>query len=171
MSEDKCIERTIEIKGNYFYNIIGGFFIMMAIMGIQMLLDLDPSDTIGYIAMIAWILVILCLGACAFLEANKKVTLCKEGIYSHTLVSKRFLGWSEIKDWGLSYSGHSRGAGKIFHLYFSKNVFRIKNARKKKLKGKMIKIEIFEAEYVKNINKVIPYCKDKTCVEPFIGEL
>jgi len=171
MSENKCFEKSIEIKGSSFYNIPGIIFIVMAIIGFQQLLDSEPSDMIGCIVGLAWILVVLCLSACSFLEANKKVILCKDGIYSHTLRSKRFLGWDEVKDWGLSYAGNSRGGGKIFYLYFSKNIFRIKNARKKKLKGKMIKIEIFEAEYSKILNNVIPYCKDKTCVEPFVGEL
>jgi len=171
MFEHNRLKNPIIIKGNSLYSIVGIVFIVIAIIGLNLLLDSDPGDSMsGYIFNIVWIIITLILSGCSFIEAGKKVILCDTGIYSCTLISEDFIDWNEVKDWGLSYYGRARGGGEIFYLYFSKNVFKIKSARKKKLKGKMIKIEIFDAEYVKTLNNVIPYCKKRTFVKPFIGE-
>lgn len=169
--ENNMGKKPIIIKGNTLHSVGGIVFIIMAIIGLNLLWDMDSCDSMSaYIFSIVWILIALIFSVCSFIEASKKVILCDTGVYFRSLISKDYLDWNEIKDWGLSYSGSARGGGEIFVLYFSKNVFRIKNARKKSLKGKMIKIEIFEAEYVKTLNNVIPYCKKKTFVDPFIGE-
>lgn len=171
MFEHNRFKNPIIIRGNSLHSVGGMAFIVMAIIGLNFLLDLDPSDSMSaYIFIIIWILIVIIFSVCSFIEAGKKVILCDNGIYSYTLISEDFLDWNEIKDWGLSYSGRARGGGEIFYLYFSKKSFQKKSACKKKLKGKMIKIEIFEAEYVKILNNVIPYCKKKISVEPFVGK-
>lgn len=171
MIEPNSFKNTIIIKGDSLYSIVGIGFSVMAIIGLKLLLDMDPNDNIlAYFFIIVWISIVLILSINSFITAGKKLILCDKGIYSKTLISEDFLDWSEVEDWGISYAGSSQGGGEIFYLYFSKNIFPIKNARKKKLKGKVIKIEVFGAEYKKIINSVIPYCKKKTLVDPFVGE-
>ena len=45
-----------------------------------------------------------------------------------------------------------------------------KNNFRKKLKGNMIKILVVGEDYYVVTEKVIPFCKSKSSVNPFIGE-
>jgi hypothetical protein len=40
----------------------------------------------------------------------------------------------------------------------------------KKLKGKMMKIYVFQDDYSEVVSEIIPFCSEKTNVKPFIGK-
>ena len=89
--------------------------------------------------------------------------------YSSIIKTKHY-DWSEIKDFGLSYSGQVRGGGNTYDLYFSKKQQKTKNNCKKRLKGDVIKIFIFGDDYRVASEKVIPYCEKYATEPPFVGE-
>lgn len=165
------MQENIEVKGNTFHRVAGIVFLVMACTGVRLLLNMELGEDIaGVLFLIVWIVITLGWSFCGFFEANKRVSIDEKGVYLRTFISKDFLAWSEIKDWGLSYYGQSRGFGEVFCLYFSKNALQCKGTRKKKLKEKMIKIEIFQEEYTRVVETIIPYCKEKTIVEPFVAK-
>ena len=150
---------------------------IMAIIGFRILFLLLPfdegytlADVLGLIFVCLWIVIVISMGIFAFVTNSKKIEINGEGVLCSTVFKKEFLKWSEIKDWGLSYCGLTRFEGNTYYLYFSKNPQKTKNECKKKLKGKMIKMHVIGNDYVEAVRDVIPFCREKTSAEPFIGK-
>lgn len=142
---------------------------MLASIGIQQLGALLPFEE-NYISPDVWILVVLGMCVFSFLSNSKQVTINSDGILCKSRINKKFIKWSDIKDWGLSYCGQTRIEGNTYYLYFSEHECKVKNECRKNLKGKMIKTFVVGNEYFDAVDKVIPFCKDKTEIKPFIGK-
>ena len=99
-----------------------------------------------------------------------KFTISDQGVSYDSWFRKVFLSWADVRDWGLSYSGRSKHGENVYDLYFSPHVCLVKNDCKKKLKGKMIKFQMVGKEYGETVSRIIPFCRMKTTVEPFIGK-
>lgn len=117
-----------------------------------------------------WIFVVLSMGIFAFATNSKQITINGEGVLCNSWFSQKFIKWADIKDWGLSYCGQTRGEGNTYYLYFSKHECQIKNECKKKLRGKMIKTFIIGNDYFDAVNKIIPFCSEKIDKAPFVGK-
>ena len=171
----KLDQNKITLKGNRIFLGIGVIALIMAITGVRlvfMLLPLEEDHTImdvlGLIFICFWVTIVLSMGIFAFVTNSKQIEITDEGVLCRSLVTKMFLKWSEIGDWGLSYCGQTRGEGNTYYFYFSKKPQQIKNECKKKLKGKMIKIFVIGSDYAEVVSKVIPFCKERTSIEAFI---
>lgn len=167
----------IIIKQNTTFLGIGFVAMLMAVIGFRLLFGLLPFeegytfvDVFGLIFVCVWILIVLGIGTYAFVTNSKQITISDDGVLCNTWFTKEFISWSEIKDWGLSYCGQARWEGNTYYLYFSKSVYPIKNDCKKKLKGKMIKIFVIGNDYAEAVSKIVPFCNERTSVEPFIGK-
>lgn len=177
MSKISQTENQITIKQNGFFLMLGIGALLMAIEGIRMIFGLLPfeegytfADILGLSFICVWVIVVLSMVVFAFNTNSKKMILNVEGILCKSLLNKKFIEWTDVKDWGLSYCGQTRGEGNTYYLYFAKNECRTKNDCKKKLKGKMIKIIVMGDEYLQMVNEVISFCEDKTNVSPFIAK-
>lgn len=173
----KLDSNKITLKSNrlYFGTVI--IAIIMAIIGFRILFLLLPfeedatyADVFGLIFLCVWIVIVLSIGIFAFLAVYKKIEINDEGVLCRSFFKKTLFKWSEIRDWGLSYCGQTRFEGNTYYFYFSKEPQEIKNVCKKKLKGKMIKVLVVGSEYAEVVSKVIPFCKKRTSIEPFIGK-
>lgn len=173
-------ENRIIIKGNIMFIAGGVVAAVMAFGGIKFLFELfvnflyyrgqyDVGDYIGLVFMCFWVSVALGMSFYSFKTGSQKIIIDDDGILSKTWFDKKTIKWSDIKDWGLSYCGQTRGEGNTYYLYFSEHECEVKNECRKKLKGKMIKTIIFEDDYSDAVNKIIPFCADKTSVVPFVG--
>lgn len=170
-------DNVIIVKPNSAFRLVGIFALFMAAVGIYLIFGLLPleenytvADIVGVVFIVAWVLVVLSMGIYAFVTNSKQLMITDEGIFCDSWFSKDFIKWSDVKDWGLSYCGQTRGEGNTYYLYFSKREHPIKNDCKKSLKGKMIKTFIFDREYADIVTTVIPFCTDRTEVKPFVGE-
>ena len=177
MFEFSQSKNQIVIKRNTTFLAIGVVVILMAIAGVCLVLGLLPfeknytfADVFGLIFIFAWILVLLSMGVFAFVTNSKQITINNEGVLCMSWISKSFIKWDNIKDWGLSYCGQTRGEGNTYYLYFSKHECQIKNECKKKLKGKMIKTFVIGDDYLDIVNIIIPFCSGKTDRTPFVGK-
>ena len=132
--------------------------------------EVSSADIFGGIFICIWLAVVLWMGVYGLVTASKKLTVDAEGVCCSSLFYKRSLAWREIRDFGLSYAGQTRGEGNTYYLYFASSEQKTKNECKKKLKGKMIKIEIIGGEYQAAVSELIPFCRKFTTVEPFVGE-
>ena len=100
--------------------------------------EFNYVDLSGLIFMLFWTAVVMSMAIYGFRTSIKKVTVNSEGVSIQILFIKNHYYWSEIKDFGLSYSGSTRGGRHYYDLYFAKEKQKTKNKYKKKLKGKMI---------------------------------
>lgn len=176
----KAEKDFIEIKSEEMFVWMVAVVAIMFCFGIKQICELLPlgkgyeaSDLFGVIFMCVWTALVGTIGIIALVTNIKKVDISETGVLSKTLLSKKTLEWSEIKDYGLSYCGKSRsgwGFENTYYLYFSKDEQQVKNNCKKKLKGKMIKVAVMGESYGEVINEVLPFCKERTGIEPFIGE-
>ena len=167
----------ITIKGNTIFLGIGIVACIMAGAGIRMLFEILPleesytgADVFGLVFICAWILIVSTMGLFAFVTNSKSLTVDGQGVLCRSWFGRKFIKWSDVQDWGVSYCGQTRGEGNTYYLYFSKQVCSVKNKCKKKLKGEMIKTIVMGSDYPEVVEKVIPLCKTKTDVPPFIGE-
>ena len=167
----------IVLKGNNYFFVMGIVAIIMAAIGCGLILSLLPfeegytfSDVFGLIYLCLWVILVLSGAIFSFVTGSKKIIINDDGILCSTFLKKNLLKWAEIKDWGLSYCGQTKGEGNTYYFYFSHEPQRNKNECKKRLKGKMIKTYIIGDDYSEVLSKVIPFCKERTSVEPFIAK-
>lgn len=167
----------IIIKRNTTFLGIGVVTIIMAIAGIRLLFGLLPfeenytlADVFGLVFVCVWIVIVLSMGIFAFATNCKQITINSDGVLCESWFRKMFIKWADLKDWGLSYCGETRGEGNTYYFYFSEHECQIKNESKKRLKGKMIKTFVIGNDYLEAVSKIIPFCKDKTDITPFIGK-
>lgn len=165
------------IKPNITFLGIGVVAIIMAIAGVRLVFGLLPfeegytfADVFGLVFVCAWTLFVLSMGIFAFATNSKKITINSEGILCVSWFGKKFIKWTDIKDWGLSYCGQTRWEGNTYYLYFSEQECAIKNDCKKKLKGKMIKTFVIGNDFSEAVGKIVPFCEKKTYITPFIGK-
>lgn len=175
MSRISRLDNQIVVKRDPMQIGIGISALFMAGTGVKLLLDMRPfghtlGDVLGGAFICVWITLVLTLGLSAAIQGSKQITIRMDGVQCKSLVKTEFLEWYEIKDWGLSYCGQTKGEGNTYYLYFSKQVFPVKNVCKKKLKGKMIKTHVYEDGYNDTVTEIVPFCKKRTRVEPFIGK-
>lgn len=167
----------IILKGKSFFLVMTLGAGYMAYQGISLLCGLfsheegyTGADILGAVFVCFWTLMILCMGIYALLQGTKKIIIDEQGVLCKTLFTKRFLTWPEIADWGISYCGQTRGEGNTYYLYFSEQIQSVKNECRKKLRGSMIKYFIMGDEYYEAITELVPFCKERCSVEPFIGK-
>lgn len=177
MPVDTDPNRSIVMKQNPVFLFIGACACLMSLFGIHLLFGLlpledgyTPMDIFGVIFVCVWIIVVLCMGLFALETCSRKISIDHRGVYCRSWFRKDFLAWSEIRDWGLSYCGQTRGEGNTYYLYFSPDLCTVKNEFSKKLKGKMLKTFVIGDDYADAINKIIPFCREKTGVVPFVAE-
>ncbi len=161
-------------KLNLFMLIIPLF---MFVSGIQLVLGLIPFeegytgfDVFGFAFACLWTAVVGVMSLYLVFDILKRTVVDANGITVMFLSYKKEIAWMNVKDYGLSYSGKTRGDGNMYDLYFSTEEQKLKNKFRKKLKGNMIKIVVIGEEYQDVIESVIPFCQAKTTVIPFIGE-
>lgn len=176
MFEYDKVNNQIIIKG-YSYFKIGGFFTLaMAFMGIRLLAGLVPfeegytgADVFGLIFVFVWVFGVLSMSVAFFSMGGRRIILSDAGVLAKSWFKEELLDWSDIQDYGLSYCGQTKWEGNTYYLYFSRRVFVVKNNYRKKLKGKMIKTIILSGDYAEAVNVVIPFCRRRTHIEPFIA--
>ena len=170
-------KNQITIKRNTTFLGIGIVAILMAITGVRLLFGLLPfednytlADVFGLVFVCVWLTVVLSLGIFAFSTNSKQIIINNDGVLCKSWINKKFIKWADIKDWGLSYCGQTRFEGNTYYLYFSEHECQIINECKKRLKGKMIKTFIIGNDYFDAVSNVIPFCKDKIDIMPFVGK-
>ena len=167
----------LTIKGYRLFAFIGVFALFMGAQVLRLLFLMEPfsgefplSDLPGFIFLCLWIVLVWTLGLSAIATSSKQIVIDSEGILCKTWFRKQYIKWPDVKDFGISYCGQTRGEGNTYYLYFSKHECPVKNQCRKKLKGKIIKTYVFEGHYTEVVNKVLPFCKDKTDIPPFVGK-
>ncbi|MBR5273398.1 MAG: hypothetical protein IKU25_08445 [Clostridia bacterium] len=171
-------EEKIIIKNDLDFMVIGITTVIMAIAGVRLLFLLLPfdkendmfSNVFGLAFIIIWLINTVCLGIFAFTSNSKRVTIDRDGVSCESWFNKKFIKWADVKDYGLSYCGQTRFRGNTYYLYFAEFDCPTKNECSKKLKGKMIKTIVIADDYSETVEKVIPFCAEKTDVTAFIGK-
>ena len=119
-----------------------------------------PTDILDIVFVAAFVFTVLGFSVYCLISGFKKLEITERGVRS----GRRFYEWAKIKDWGVSYYATTRSGDSFYCLYFSEKKI------DKKLKGKMIKFIVSEKNFHKIINDVIPFCKEKTEISPFIWQ-
>ena len=170
-------ESQIHIKPNATFLGIAVATFGMAVVGFKLLLGLLPleqgytfADVFGVAFVCCWVLAVLVMAFFSLHTASKKITIDREGVCSKSWFKTEVIRWIDIQDWGLSYCGQTRFEGNTYYLYFSMQEHQIKNECTKKLKGKMIKVIVVGDEYKEVVDRVLPFCMDKTYIKPFVGK-
>lgn len=168
-----------EIKSHGIFIPIGVTACFMAFMGGKLILEIvlgmlggepfEKADIFGLAFLCLWFSLVLWMAFKSFSEGSKRVCISGEGVVLRSLLKKVFVPWDEICDYGISYSGKAKGGGSIYDLYFSRDYQQEKNECSKRLRGKIVKISIEGEEYRTLAEVVIPYCRHRCCVAPFIG--
>ncbi len=151
------------------YNVLYGFFAPEP-DDMELVDDtFTTADLFGILFMCLWVGVVLFIGASALLLGCQVITVDANGVTSQSLCFQKTLTWKEIKDYGVSYYGQTRGEGNTYALYFATNVQPVKSDCKKKLKGNMIKAYVIGDAYDDVIQKVFSFCMRYTEVQPFVA--
>lgn len=168
-------DNSIKIHNSNIFLMLSIGCVVMTIAGILLLINIFPDghfeagDILGVIFLSLWTCVAFGMGLFSFINLSKVLILKEKGITCRSIVKKDFIDWSEIKDWGLSYCGLTRGVGNTYYLYFSQVLLKTKSKERKILKGTKIKINVLEGEYPEIANKIIPYCKEYIQASPFVS--
>lgn len=176
MSVISAKDNRIVIKGpTYFvvFSIVGAY---MSYEGLSMIFSMLPFqgdygalDYFGLAFLCVWTAIVISFTLFGFISFTKRIIIDQEGIHYSTVMKKELIKWSQIQDFGVSFSG-CVGPGKavcMYDLYFSKEVLKVKKNGKKVLKGKLIKIYLFDDYLSELSDTVFPYCKKFTSVEAY----
>ena len=112
------IERSsnqIELKNDSsMFGLIGVMALAMSAFGIFIINGLLPfedgftfANVFGLAFACLWTLITFSMGISAFALNSKRITISSEGIGYRTWFKKRMFEWSEIQDWGISFSGRT----------------------------------------------------------------
>ena len=142
---------------------------------VPMFFEFDGS--IGDLAVGAYICLwlggILLAAIISFYRDSKKMVINDDGILYSSLFGKKYLDWSAVQDYGLSYDGRSGEGSDIsnsYIIYFANEKQKSKNQYRKKLSGEILKVHIRADDYNYFLECAIPFCMSQTDVEPFIPE-
>lgn len=105
-----------------------------------------------------------------FYESSELLLIDDKGITYTAIGTRKFIPWSLLKDFGISYSGHIKYGGSVSTLYFSKEIQEEKNKHSKRLKGDLIKIKVYGNEAERVRDQIIPFCSAYTEIEPYRGK-
>ena len=136
---------------------------------INLIEEFNSADLSGLIFMLFWTSIVMCMSFHGFYAGGKRVTIDESGVSLEMLFIKKHYDWSEIADFGISYSGRMRNGERHYDLYFSKIKQKEKDKYKKKLKGSMIRTFVFGDEYYKVLREIFTFCNGRTSVEPFVS--
>lgn len=144
-------------------------------VGVKLLIDqclemeqFHWMDAVGGAFLLLWIGLALWMGFKASELAKTVLVFCDEGIVLAGPRSTRELKWEAVQDYGLHYIGKSRGTN-LYELYFADRPQKQKNGQTRRLDKEVIRIQIRGAEeYDQIMAQILPYCKDRTDVKPFI---
>lgn len=159
---------TITIKNKFNFALVIVTVIMVAGC-IPFFKGLKITDIVGVVFACLWTVVVIATVISLFSMYNKTLILSNDGVLRKQIFSRKFYYWDEIQDYGLYYCGNKREEINIYCLYFSKEYLQHDNGFDKRLKGKMIKIIVTEYEYNEIIKDVIPFCRQRTAIEPFVA--
>ena len=161
-----------EIKGrNVFYLgyiVIGGFMFCSGAYCIVGLFPIEGAyDVFGLIFMLVWLSVVGGMMFFGLSNYTAEVSVTHNGIYSNNLFQKRYIGWHEVRDFGITYDGHDGGGTNFYILYFSPKELPLRKSYKKKLRGRMIKARIIGDDYYNITDELFAYCSEFTETGPF----
>lgn len=169
-------EIIVKQKQNSIFITVGITLVGIAAFCVWQLVLLHPFETaytlvdvLNAIFVSSWIVFVLGLGIYTIETNSKRVIINNDGVLCKSLFGMQQIKWSDIKDWGISYSGQARWEGNRYCLYFSKHQCPIKDDCRKKLKGKMIKTFVYEKEYAEAVSRIVPFGKARVTIEPFVG--
>ncbi len=128
----------------------------------------EPVNVFGDIFVLMWLSVMGYFILFSFNEFFKKTTISKEGVICRSFFGTKKYMWPEIKDFGISYSGQTRGEGNTYYLYFSADILNQNRKGKKKMNRSVIKVIFTSDDSDAFINEVIPFCRESTNVVPFL---
>lgn len=155
------------------FGIIASFMSAIGVYLIVTTLPFEDGSTVENVLslgfMLIWTLLTMSMATFAFSEHFSKIIIDSEGVKRSSLFSRKSFSWTEIADWGLSYCGQTRNEGNTYYFYFSDKIQESRNETKKRLRGKMIKMIVSGDEYSEIVNRVVPFCRERSHVEPFIG--
>lgn len=177
MTQIRILKDKIIFECNKMMMLILIIPISMLGSGIQLVTGLVPFeedytgfDVFGFAFACVWTFVIGVMTFYLVFNFGKKTILDSEGITTTFLFYKKELEWREIQDYGVSYTGQTKGEGNTYYLYFSNEEQKQKNRFRKKLKGNIIKVIIVGEDYYEITKKVLPFCQRKTSVTPFVAD-
>ena len=172
------IEHTnsrMTLKGSNSFAAVGVVAFVMGSVGIFLISDMlrsadssaDSSDVLGVVIASVWTLLTFSMGVYALASGSRTLTLDDDGVTCKTWFQQSFLPWNEVNDWGLSYHGRDRWGNNFYDLYFSREMYPVRNECAKKLRGRILRVTI--DDYMQAVNSIIPFCRGKTTVVPFVG--
>ena len=135
---------------------------------VRMIMEETDRDVIGIVFIAVWLLIGLSVLVFGMLrKLFSYVEISSEGITYTDWFKKKNILWCELKDYGISFEGRSKGVNN-YTLFFSDEILPEKNMNKKKLKGVAIKLDMVQVDYAGIYTKLIPYCNRYTGLKPFL---
>ena len=138
MFEFSSSKEQVIIKRNTIFMSIGLVLIIVAIVGVRLLFGLLPfeenytfEDIFDLLFVCVWVVAVFSIGFFGFITNSKRLVINNDGILCKSIFNKSFIKWTDVKDWGLSYCGETRGEGSTYYLYFSQHKCEIKMITRK----------------------------------------
>lgn len=175
----KSTNNGFELKPINLFLKIGVVAIFMECIGlyffIPMFMEFEGSlgDFAGTAYICLWLGLVFCGALISFHRYSKKLIIDDDGVSYSSIFGKQHLDWNEIQDYGVSYEGRSHDGAdfsNLYTIYFAKEIQKNKNLYKKKLSKHTVMINIEADDYTYFLERVVPFCMNKTDVQPFLPQ-
>ena len=163
-----------EIKSDKLFLQIGIVAGFMECVGIYFFIPMffepisSSLDVFGIVFLSIWLLIVLSGAIIAFYHYSKRLIIDDGGVKYKSIFSKQCYNWCEIKDYGLVYNGRARDGSNNYIVYFANAEQKEKNEYKKKLTKSIFNAHILSEDYLYFTETVIPFCRERTNVVPFV---
>ena len=110
------------------------------------------------------------LGIFELNSGSKKITIDSKGISCKSLFKRQYIEWTDVKDYGISYTGETRYRDSTYYFYFAESLKPTQSDVSKKMDVNTMKIFLFKKDRDRIEKEIIPFCQQYSKVSPFISK-
>ena len=168
--EEIFMDKSMTVKPRITDIIIGILVTISGIIVFIMTFSLKFENILETVIPFIFAVFLTGLGIFELNSGSKKITIDSRGISCKSLFKRQYLKWTDVKDYGISYTGETRYRDSTYYFYFAESLKPTQSDVSKKMDVNTIKIFLFKKDRDRIEKEIIPFCQQYSKVSPFISK-
>ena len=168
--EEIFMDKSMTVKPRITDIIIGILVTMSGIIVLIMTFSLKFENILETVIPFIFAVFLTGLGIFELNSGSKKITIDSKGISCKSLFKRQYLKWTDVKDYGISYTGETRYRDSTYYFYFAESLKPTQSDVSKKMDVNTMKIFLFKKDRDRIEKEIIPFCQQYSKVSPFISK-
>lgn len=168
--EEIFMDKSMTVKPRITDIIIGILVTISGIIVFIMTFSLKFENILETVIPFIFAVFLTGLGIFELNSGSKKITIDSRGISCKSLFKRQYLKWTDVKDYGISYTGETRYRDSTYYFYFAESLKPTQSDVSKKMDVNTIKIFLFKKDRDRIEKEIIPFCQQYSKLSPFISK-